>query len=182
MNQFDIVFSFGLCSDTVKMTEVSCKAPVSALQEYLMQKGHTPPLYEFCDTLEEGGKTFHCTVTALNEMAMGSGRSKREAKHEAADNILKKFQASDANVRYAPQASMPSVDAISELRYMCLQRNHPFPQFEIVQEIPPPAPEFTCKCSVASIVRYGTSSTKKWARQLAAQALIEIIEAVSKVT
>lgn len=170
----------GLCSDKVKMTEVSCKAPVSALQEYLMKKRLPLPSYEFSNVSDKGSPTFQCIVTALSEMAIGLGRSKSAAKHEAAENILRKFQASDRGVHYAPQANMPEFDAVSPLRQMCVERNYPYPQFEITQGGDQVAPKFTCKCSVATLSCSATSSSKKWARQLAAQAVMELVDGVSK--
>lgn len=84
-----------------------------------------------------------------------------------------------------PQAEVvtiatPSSDAVRLLRDLCVQRDCPLPTFEMIQQAgPPESPQYTFQCSVAQIVRMATAITKKMAKQLAAQEMIDIIQTVS---
>lgn len=66
------------------------KTPVSALQE-LMVKRNIIPTYEVLPTSEGVGThipTFYCRAIAMGVAAIGKGRTKKEAKHEAARLVL----------------------------------------------------------------------------------------------
>lgn len=96
------------------------------------------------------------------------------------------MRASHPELDDIPQAvvqtiSAPSSDAVRALRDLCVQRDYPLPTFEMIQQAgPPESPQYTFECRVAQIVRMATDITKKKAKQLAAQQMIEIIQAVSK--
>ncbi|XP_055377556.1 RISC-loading complex subunit tarbp2 isoform X2 [Condylostylus longicornis] len=132
--------------------------------------GKTPvtALEEFC-----------AKVIVFGEEADGVGRSKKEAKHDAAANMNKRLKLTYPDIEEIPQAPHETIstsDAIAALRDLCIQNDHPLPFFDIVQQTgPPEAPEFTAECSIASIKRYGVASTKKAAKQKAAQQIIDII-------
>lgn len=66
------------------MTE---KTPVSVLQELCIQEHGSAPIYESVPH-ESDPKMFTFYVEAFGLVAEGSGRSKREAKHEASANII----------------------------------------------------------------------------------------------
>lgn len=66
------------------MTE---KTPVSVLQELCVQENVSVPMYENIPH-ETDPKMFTYVVQAFDYFATGSGRSKREAKHEASANLL----------------------------------------------------------------------------------------------
>lgn len=68
------------------MTE---KTPVSALQELCIQERESVPMFE-CIPHESDPKMFAYVVEAFNMMAKGSGRNKREAKHDACANLMSK--------------------------------------------------------------------------------------------
>lgn len=72
--------------------EMAEKTPVSVLHELCIQQGHGAPCYEAIAADEdETIKTFACIVSAFDMVAKGSGRSKREAKHEASANLISKL-------------------------------------------------------------------------------------------
>lgn len=71
----------------LNMTE---KTPVSVLQELCVQENVSVPMYEHIPH-ETDPKMFSYLVQAFDHFAKGSGRSKREAKHEASANLLCKF-------------------------------------------------------------------------------------------
>lgn len=156
------------------------KSAVSALQEYCAQKKVPAPTYDWIDS-EDG--SYICRAQVMNTDADGQGRSKRDAKHLAASNLIKilrtEYPDIDA-IRPVDVVENPTVDMIAKLRDYCVQQQHPLPIFEIVQQGgSPDAPEFIAMCSVASIRRYGTSEKKKDAKQKAAQAVFRLIVDVS---
>lgn len=66
------------------MTE---KTPVSVLQELCIQEKGSVPMYEAVPH-ETDSKMFKFVVEAFGLFAQGSGRSKREAKHDASANLI----------------------------------------------------------------------------------------------
>lgn len=66
------------------------KTPVSVLQELLSRRGITPTydLVQIEGAIHE--PTFRYRVTYGNKDAMGAGKSKKEAKHQAARNLIGK--------------------------------------------------------------------------------------------
>lgn len=137
------------------------KTPITVLQEYCAKNSRERPEYTFMESSD--GKSFGCRVDAIGSVATGEGRPKKEAKHDAAANILKKLKLDHPGIDDIPQApheQIPMSDAIVTLRDWCLQKDHPLPNFEVVRQSgSPEAPEF------------------EGAKQLAAQKLIEILQA-----
>lgn len=72
-----------------KDDEMTEKTPVSVLQELCVQENVSVPMYENI-AHETDPKMFSYLVSAFGCIARGSGRSKREAKHEASANLLGK--------------------------------------------------------------------------------------------
>lgn len=110
------------------------KSSVSALQEYTAQQKIPPPTYD-CIEAEDG--SFICRAQVLNMEADGQGRSKRDAKHIAASNLIKRLRLEHPdidNIRPVEHGRMPTIDMIITLRDYCVQNNHPLPVFEIVQQ------------------------------------------------
>lgn len=70
--------------------EMSEKTPVSVLQELCIQEKDSVPMYESMPH-ESDPKMFTFVVEAFGFFAQGSGRSKREAKHDASANLISEF-------------------------------------------------------------------------------------------
>lgn len=68
---------------------MSEKTPVSLLQELCIQENSPVPMYESIPH-ETDPKMFTFVVAAFDLFAKGSGRSKREAKHDASANLISK--------------------------------------------------------------------------------------------
>lgn len=68
---------------------MSEKTPVSVLQELCIQENGSVPMYESIQH-ESDPKMFTFVVEAFSLFAKGSGRSKREAKHDASANLISK--------------------------------------------------------------------------------------------
>ena len=62
--------------------------PKGALQEFLQGKGEQPPAYRCEKSGKDNAPVFRCTVSALNERAVGEGKSKKEAEQTAAARLL----------------------------------------------------------------------------------------------
>nr|7V6B_B Chain B, R2D2 [Drosophila melanogaster] len=162
------------------------KSAVSALQEFCARTQINLPTYSFIPG-EDGG--YVCKVELLEIEALGNGRSKRDAKHLAASNILRKIQLlpgihglmKDSTVGdLDEELTNLNRDMVKELRDYCVRREMPLPCIEVVQQSgTPSAPEFVACCSVASIVRYGKSDKKKDARQRAAIEMLALISSNS---
>ncbi|KAH8248897.1 hypothetical protein KR032_004066 [Drosophila birchii] len=164
------------------------KSAVSALQEFSAKSKICPPTYDFIDG-EDGG--YVCKVSMMEVDSYGNGRSKRDAKHLAAANILRKIRKlpgvgsvlndletndSEGIGELANEMTNLNRDMLKELRDYCVRHEMPLPIIEIVQQSGTPnAPEFVACCSVASIVRYGKSDKKKDARQRAAIEMLAVI-------
>lgn len=152
------------------------KPPVTALQEYCAKNNIPLPTYDWIDS-DDG--SFVCKVDAVDSREHGYGRSKREAKHDAAANIIKKLKLTHPDITDIPQApheAIPTTDIIVKLRDYCVQRNHPLPTIEIIQQTgPAEAPEFTAVCVLSTIKRYGVANNKKEARQKAALEMLRVI-------
>ncbi|XP_068151217.1 RISC-loading complex subunit tarbp2 [Drosophila tropicalis] len=160
---------------------MDAKSAVSTLQEFCAKTKTGPPEYNYIDN-EDGG--FICKVALLDMEAYGNGRSKRDAKHLSAANILRKVRklpgcrealdmidADDDN-----EVTNLNRDMLKELRDYCVRHEMPLPVIEIVQQSGSPnAPEFVACCTVASITRYGKSDKKKDARQRAAIEMLNVI-------
>lgn len=67
--------------------DMSEKTPVSVLQELCIQENRSVPMYESIQH-ETDPKMFTFVVEAFDLFAKGSGRSKREAKHDASANLI----------------------------------------------------------------------------------------------
>ncbi|XP_036337282.1 LOW QUALITY PROTEIN: interferon-inducible double-stranded RNA-dependent protein kinase activator A homolog [Rhagoletis pomonella] len=150
------------------------KSSVSALEEYCAKNKLPKPHYEYID--EDDG-SFACQITVMDTEAEGRGRSKRDAKHQAAFAVIKRLRLTDMpDLVDDSDVGIPTTDVVVQLRDYCVQHQMPLPTFEIVQQAgTPDAPEFTALCAVASIRRYGVSEKKKDARQKAAYEMLRII-------
>ncbi|CAK9825290.1 Interferon-inducible double-stranded RNA-dependent protein kinase activator A [Anthophora retusa] len=148
------------------------KTPVSILQEMMIQEKIVPN-YEL---IHDGG-----------------GRSKKDAKHEAANAVLKiiiehrgypQLPASESPVRTplpppVPEVQrippdVPFVNAVGVLHTLCLQNNLEDPKYVLISDVGPPhAKVFTIQCGVATFQEVGIARTKKQAKQEAAKKLLD---------
>ncbi|KAK7789998.1 hypothetical protein R5R35_009210 [Gryllus longicercus] len=157
------------------------KTPVSILQEMMARLG-TPPTYNL---IYDGSGThttvFKYRVNASNVTAIGSGRSKKEAKHEAARIALERLathQIADTQPPGVPPEAVEVVtpykdqlkeNAIGALHDMCATNEIPMPDYDLIEEKGAPHEKiFTFVCSVSKQREIGIGRTKKQAKQLAA--------------
>lgn len=157
-----------------------------------------PPMYdEKADEIEDASNkvVFACTVSAFERTATARGKSKKEAKHMCAFMLLtelktvEKFQAELTDIPQPPGTTCAGMeteqqlvhgDPVSALLDMCVQRDWPIATFTLMKAGGAShAPSFTIECRVATIARCATSSTKKAAKHLAAEALLTVIDKIS---
>ncbi|XP_051171868.1 interferon-inducible double-stranded RNA-dependent protein kinase activator A homolog isoform X6 [Leptopilina boulardi] len=176
----------------LEMKALPGKTPVSVLQELLSRRGTTPK-YELVQI--EGAihePTFRYRVTVADVVdpivsAMGTGRSKKEAKHAAAKAVLDKLIGVNTESPDAPLPnSIPDSQGLQEmqgnygeekvinnpigsLQEMCMSRHWPPPKYSMEgEEGLPHERQFTIVCSILKYRQIGQGKSKKLAKRQAA--------------
>ncbi|CAH2062693.1 unnamed protein product, partial [Iphiclides podalirius] len=185
------------------------KTAVTVLQEMMIKQGKIPEY----DCISQSGPQhqamfeYRCTACGVSVTAMA--RSKKEAKQEAARIMLLQldergyavpppFCRGGAPVHAlgasqcssSPQAAPPSVGPLSSRSYvallneLCEEYRLPAVEYELTADTGPPhARHFTFHARLGMHQRHATSTTKKFARQLAAEQLYTYLkENLSRVT
>ncbi|XP_071575960.1 RISC-loading complex subunit TARBP2 [Temnothorax nylanderi] len=177
------------------------KTPVSILQEMMVKQGMIPD-YEL---IHDGGgrhvNTFTYRVMCDGLSATGTGRCKKDAKHEAAKAMLTEIAAhrnypqlpaattptmspSKSPFHSAPPppkipANVPFVNAVGELQELCADNQLQEPEYILIRDIGPPhARIFTIRCKVSSFEEDGIATTKKQAKHDAAKRMVDRIKCV----
>lgn len=160
------------------------KTPVTRLME-LCVKNSIIPKFDEAEAVET--KTFRCVVTAFSMCIEGTGTSKKLAKHNSAERMLRQLQGWDqfkaelADIKFDVASGGPSVDPVSDLTNMCIVKAWPTPWFiEKDRRGPPHLPEFTFSCTVGIHSADGMSTNKKKAKKTAAEGVLKLIEAYEK--
>ncbi|KAL0268045.1 UNVERIFIED_CONTAM: hypothetical protein PYX00_010128 [Menopon gallinae] len=174
----------------LEMAVVPSKTPVTILQELLSKRG-TAPKYELVQI--EGAihePTFRYRVAFGDTVASGTGRSKKEAKHAAAKNILDKLVGNpvvdEANLNGTADAQCQILrnyddkipgNPIGTLQEMCMARRWPPPTYEMTsEEGPPHERQFTIACVLLKYREIGTGKSKKSAKRQAANKMWEKLQ------
>jgi len=163
--------------------EMSSKTPVSILQEMCIRKGDVPQ-YEL---IHDGGGShealFKYKVLVGEMSAIGSGRSKKEAKHDAAKCLLNRLNAQgetsaadpdtvgvlDVSDITSPYKGMLQENAVGALQELCMMNDIQVPEYTVTgDEGPPHAKQFTIMCQVSKLKESAVARTKKQAKQQAA--------------
>ncbi|XP_043261737.1 interferon-inducible double-stranded RNA-dependent protein kinase activator A-like [Colletes gigas] len=173
------------------------KTPISILQEMMVKKQIVPD-YQL---IHDGGgthiNTFVYKVTCDGLTANGTGRSKKDAKHQAAKAMLQtiaahrgypQLPASPAQsplrtplIPTVPEVerlppNLPFVNAIGVLKEICIENNLQEPEYVLISNTGPPhAKIFTIQCIVATFKEIGVAKTKKQAKQEAAKKMLDKI-------
>ncbi|XP_012282655.1 interferon-inducible double-stranded RNA-dependent protein kinase activator A homolog isoform X5 [Orussus abietinus] len=173
----------------LEMKALPSKTPVSVLQELLSRRG-TAPKYDLVQI--EGAihePTFRYRVTVADVVAMGTGRSKKEAKHAAAKAALDKLIGVNIETAETPLPnSLPDSQNLQDmqgypedmsmremsnpigcLQEMCMSRHWPPPKYVMQgEEGRPHEKEFTIVCSILKYQEVGQGKSKKLAKRQAA--------------
>ncbi|XP_068988366.1 protein Loquacious-like [Bombus flavifrons] len=171
------------------------KTPVSMLHE-IMAKNLVTPNYEL---IHDGGgthiNTFTYRVTCEGLTATGVGRSKKDAKHEAAKAMIEAIAAhrgylqlpaspAQSSVRTPLPPTIPElkrtppdepfINAVGALQDLCIENNLQEPKYNQINEVGPPhAKIFSIQCTVATFKEIGIARTKKQAKQEAAKRMLD---------
>ncbi|XP_058177370.1 RISC-loading complex subunit tarbp2-like [Anopheles ziemanni] len=156
----------------MELTTNNMKTPKTALQE-LLNRGITPQynLIQVEGAVHE--PTFRYRVSYQDKDAMGTGKSKKEAKHAAARALIDKLavtQENLANHNTPGGEEEPSGNPIVWLQKMCIARSWPSPLYEMeMEEVLPHERQFTIACVVLKYHEVGEGKSKKIAKRQAAQ-------------
>ncbi|KAH8333624.1 hypothetical protein KR059_001469 [Drosophila kikkawai] len=146
------------------------KPAVTALKEFCSKSSKNTPIYDFIIGREGG---YICKVKALEMESHGNGRTKREAKQLAAENLWRKLSVQPG---VSTEIQILNRDMLKELRDYCLLHGMPQPIIKAVQQSDSSsAQDFVASCSVGSIKCYAKADKKKYARQLAASEVLAMI-------
>ncbi|XP_018394221.1 PREDICTED: RISC-loading complex subunit tarbp2-like isoform X2 [Cyphomyrmex costatus] len=175
----------------LEMKSLPSKTPVSVLQELLSRRG-TIPKYELVQiegAIHEPTFRYRVTVTDVVDpivSAMGTGRSKKEAKHAAAKAVLDKLIGVNTDGVESPiPNSLPDSQNLQELQTygeekivnnpigalqeMCMSRHWPPPKYSMEgEEGLPHERQFTIVCSILKYREVGQGKSKKVAKRHAA--------------
>ncbi|EAA14308.5 AGAP009781-PA, partial [Anopheles gambiae str. PEST] len=179
-----------------ELTTNNMKTPISVLQELLSRRGITPQY----DLIQVEGAvhepTFRYRVSYQDKDAMGTGKSKKEAKHAAAKALIDKLTGSifldhpavymnvhkpDTQFHSCRVVNVhtnnnvngeeePTGNPIGWLQEMCMARRLPPPTYETeTEEGLPHERQFTIACVVLNYREVGEGKSKKIAKRQAAQ-------------
>ncbi|KMQ92564.1 interferon-inducible double stranded rna-dependent protein kinase activator a [Lasius niger] len=184
----------------LEMKALPSKTPVSVLQELLSRRG-TIPKYELVQI--EGAihePTFRYRVTVADVVAMGTGRSKKEAKHAAAKAVLDKLIGVNTESAESPLPnSLPDSQNLQELQSygeekvvnnpigalqeMCMSRHWPPPKYTMEgEEGLPHERQFTIVCSILKYREVGQGKSKKVAKRHAAHKMWQALHDMNNQT
>ncbi|XP_058059200.1 RISC-loading complex subunit tarbp2 [Anopheles bellator] len=175
---------------SIKANILKGKTPVTLLQEICQKESAAIPSYAFLgeasSSLGVNQKTFTHRATAMAKSATGVGRSKQDSKHEAAWQLICLLlgiptdEDDDADGRMTEDGgNLDTGDKVMLVRDICVQRCFPLPEFNLVRNVGPShAPLFEYECRIRDIVRRGTHTTKKGAKQAACSEMIKTLQAL----
>ncbi|XP_075219525.1 RISC-loading complex subunit tarbp2-like [Lycorma delicatula] len=172
------------------------KTPVSMLQEYCARISVIPQYDLVINGVGTHDPLFRYKLTVCAVVVYGNGKSKKEAKHDAARQALTLLPINQPNshnivINNQPEVSDPVEDitspyhgalkenAIGQLTVICSNNKLPEPEYDKTgEEGPPHAKLFTFQCRVANLIENASSRTKKQAKHLSAKNMIERLKTV----
>ncbi|XP_070566876.1 interferon-inducible double-stranded RNA-dependent protein kinase activator A homolog isoform X2 [Ptychodera flava] len=172
------------------------KTPISILQELCTKRSLTP-MYDLiaCEGAAHQPK-FVYRVTVGEHTANGDGTSKKQAKHNAAENVLQQFNiqvpkpSPAAQEPSSPTGSTSTVtdgtaayndgipgNPVGQLQELVVARHWRRPDYILLSECGPPhSREFIIACRVHSFQEQGKGRSKKIAKRAAAWAMLQRIK------
>ncbi|KPJ01081.1 Interferon-inducible double stranded RNA-dependent protein kinase activator A-like A [Papilio xuthus] len=189
---------------SLKATSGTMKTAVTVLQEMMIKLGLCPEYECIAQSGPQHQATFEYRCSAHGHTVTATARSKKEAKQEAARVLLLRLAEHGLSVpapfscgAAPPPTGMAAVGAVSEaaggtaarsyvalLSELCEEYRLPAAQYELTADTGPPhARHFTVSARLGLHERRATSTTKKSARQLAAEQLYTYLrENLSRLT
>lgn len=165
---------------------IGSKTAVSVLNEFLVSRGATARFDLIHNETGSHNPVFVYRVQALGKFADGEGRSKQQAKHQAARNlidllgILENKEIAEEVVDVSVPEESECFNAVGELADYCYMNNHPEPVYDTINEAGPPhAKIFLVRCSVSQIHECGESGKKKIAKQVSAAKMLRRLKSLA---
>lgn len=168
----------------VMRLSIGDRTPVSLMQELLSRRG-TAPKYELIQI--EGAinePIFKYRISLASEskfyVAVGSGKSKKEAKHNAAKSVLDQLIGQDEKL-ITQKENVFKVDPnpVGQLQEACMTRKWPPPVYETEETTGLPHERMFTVCVYVNVYKEeGMGKSKKIAKREAAQNMLKFLETV----
>ncbi|KAE8573933.1 protein Loquacious isoform X2 [Halyomorpha halys] len=157
------------------------KTPVTLLHEYLMKGGEVPDYKLVYNGVGTHDPLFQYEVSAKGMEAVGKGKSKKEAKHDAARALLLKLKDEKALEQevevVSPYEHSLKENAVGQLQDFCSQHSTALPRYELIRdEGLAHAKVFGIRCRVSSFITEAEARTKKQAKQQASHLMLLKLE------
>ncbi|CAH1390485.1 unnamed protein product [Nezara viridula] len=157
------------------------KTPVTLLHEYLMKGGEVPDYKLVYNGVGTHDPLFQYEVSAKGMVAIGKGKSKKEAKHDAARCLLLKLKDDNALEQevavVSPYEHSLKENAVGQLQDFCTLHNTASPSYELIRdEGLAHAKVFGIRCRVSSFFTEAEARTKKQAKQQASHLMLLKLE------
>lgn len=157
------------------------KTPVTLLHEYLMKGGQVPDYKLVYNGVGTHDPLFQYEVSAKGMLAVGKGKSKKEAKHDAARALLLKLKDENALEEevavVSPYEHSLKENAVGQLQDFCTLHNTAFATYELIRdEGLAHAKIFGIRCRVSSFFTEAEARTKKQAKQQASHLMLLKLE------
>lgn len=165
------------------------KTPVSILQEFCSRNMINPQYDLVVNGVGTHDPIFKYKLTVNEIVVFGTGKSKKEAKHDAAREALKLIPSCQSNSLFvtlepeildhveditSPYHGALKENAVGELVTLCSNNKLPDPVYKCVgEEGLAHARSFTFECHVAKLTETATSRTKKQAKHLSAKLMLQ---------
>ncbi|XP_072541206.1 interferon-inducible double-stranded RNA-dependent protein kinase activator A homolog [Salminus brasiliensis] len=164
------------------------KTPIQVLHEYGAKTG-TLPVYVMEKADGEAHQPFFVfSVTVGDVTCTGQGPSKKAAKHEAAEAALKRLELDTENSPNTPKPenngyggeTNDQPNPVGVLQELAMQRAWRLPEYVVCLEAGPAhKKEFTVTCRLETLSETGTGSSKKNAKRVSAEKMLEKLQSLS---
>lgn len=173
------------------------KTPIQILHEYGTKVGLIP-VYEQEET--EGQAHFPIfvfKVTVGEVSSTGQGRTKKAAKHKAAESLLNIMKGDHSISATSSETETETVNSentiqpptppptqnhcnpVGTLQELAMKKGWRLPEYTLAQECGPPHKrEFTMSCRMENFVESGSGTSKKIAKRIAAEKLIAKLQSL----
>ncbi|XP_043464272.1 RISC-loading complex subunit tarbp2-like [Leptopilina heterotoma] len=186
----------------MELTQENIKTPASIVYEEMTKKKLVPVYELIVDGTGDPNPVFTYKLTCDGESVVGSGRCKKLAKQNAANEMLKKLKIpyfGSENSSECQATLSESIDdellqplldndseeknrhsdysnAVQTVMKLCVEHSLPVPEFKTTLTGLPHTPLFTTCCTTSNFVEEGFAPNKKDSRRNAALKMIDAIK------
>lgn len=170
---------------------MSRKTPVSLLQEYAVRRQAVPAYELIHNGVGTHNPEFIFRVRFNSIYQDGKGRSKQEAKHNAAAKMLNYLSKNDVNecdegadlyVTDNLDVTDLTENFVGDLKTYCIMHNYGEPMFDVEEEAGLPHDKvFKMYCRVSNLKEFGIGKTKRAAKRNAALNMLNELKKIKVV-